>query len=141
MHYFQIENYEKAYEYFKQVNEYRKTVSETKLPKFNAYTIDLDSYLIASRSVLNIESEQNEQINIKDLYASQIIKKIIYIEKCIKNDFKGIFEYLLEDNKTCQLSLSFRLNVEKIAQENQASKIVLGKKNYAFFLLETTLAS
>jgi hypothetical protein len=90
MYFFQVEDYQKSLDYFEKVKDYLSTISrnEVLLQDLNEYTIDLNSYLIACKSMLNLEIDIKIEQKINDHYSNQVVKKINLIENCIKNNFK-----------------------------------------------------
>jgi hypothetical protein len=111
VYYFQLDNYEKSFDFLKKVKEFKLLqlnlahISEN----LNEYTNQLDDYLTVCSS-FPIENNDNLKIITITKSINNPIKKIIQIEKC--TDYKELYEYLLEDNKLNQLSLSFRLKIE-----------------------------
>jgi hypothetical protein len=90
MYFFQIEEYQKSLDYFEKVKDYVSKITQNQIlcQDLYAYTADLDSYLIACKSMLNIEIDINLQQKINDHYSNQVVKKINLIENSIKNNFK-----------------------------------------------------
>lgn len=58
--------------------------------EINQYANELDSYITACRSILNLEIDLDDQVknNTNEHYAKQVITKMILIENCIKNNLK-----------------------------------------------------
>lgn len=90
MYFFQIEEYQKSLDYFEKVKDYLSKLPQNEhlAQGLNAYTVDLNSYLIACKSILNLEIDSNLEQKINDNYSNQVVKKINLIENSIKNNFK-----------------------------------------------------
>lgn len=54
------------------------------------YTNEVDSYITACQSILNLEIDLEDQVknNANEQYAKQVITKMILIENCIKSNIK-----------------------------------------------------
>jgi hypothetical protein len=96
MYFFQVEDYKKALSYFEQINEFKSKLDESQNAltinkELNAYSSDLDSYLLACNSILCLNTDANLANNhpkIIDPYSNQVVKKVAFVENAIKNEFK-----------------------------------------------------
>lgn len=71
---------------------------EIKINELDSYANELDSYLIACKSMLNIDIEDDSctttiisngaSLNEDDMTTKQVITKMVLIENCIKNNLK-----------------------------------------------------
>ena len=137
MYYFQAEDYEKAFGYFKMINEFGMDADASSAQtELRLYTAELDSYMLACKLMLNksqtmaaaaAEVAPSSSSTRIDERTRQIINKILLVDNkslsCAPSESFDLYEFLLEDNTTncTQLSVSSRLQLESSIQKNESS--------------------
>ncbi|CAF0726097.1 unnamed protein product [Brachionus calyciflorus] len=128
MYFFQQEEYEEAFYYFQSVKDYKNKIlnEEKKLNELNSYANELESYLIACKSMLNIDLEEESctttiisskahsiNLNEDDINTKQVITKMVLIENCIKNNLKNVFTKIPEESFLVLIQNMYHKNIDE----------------------------
>lgn len=115
-YFFQQQNYKKCLKLLQYEYENIKSLMVTN-SYYNSYFNDCDVLIHISNSI-NEDTFDLDEIDNSPKVEFQSNLIIDKVEKSKKNEFKGILELLLEDNRKKNLSLAYRLDLEQQSEAN-----------------------